>query len=169
VLGAKGVGEIYRTDATSYLEVPAGYLPDGLAKVVGPLERFLPWLFGEGGVKIGPIPKGTPVNILSNLELRLDEANKVQNIEQDVKLVSLLLKIKKDLKELGVNASDADAIKVFANLKDPLLALSKCADFEVNRGHYFGSDRVPSIGGVPAPQGLSNADKEALIAFLKTF
>ena len=167
-LGNKGVGEIYRTDATSYLEVPAGYLPNGLAKLIGPLERYLPWLFGDGGVKIGPIPKGTPVNILSNLELRLDEANKIQNLEQDAKLVSLLLKIKSDLKALGANASDADAIKVFANLKGPLLSLSKCADFEVNRGHYFGSDRVPSIGGVPAPDGLGNADKEALIAFLKT-
>ena len=37
-----------------------------------------------------------------------------------------------------------------------LLDLSKCPDLIVNRGHYFGSN-------------LPDADKEALIAFLKTF
>jgi hypothetical protein len=44
-----------------------------------------------------------------------------------------------------------------------LLALSKCKDFVVNRGHYFGTDlskREP---------GLSDEDKRALIEFLKTF
>ena len=29
--------------------------------------------------------------------------------------------------------------KVFANLVEPLLELSKCPDFVVNRGHYFGT------------------------------
>ena len=38
----------------------------------------------------------------------------------------------------------------------PLFALSKCPDYVVNRGHYFGSN-------------LGDADKKALIAFLKTF
>jgi len=44
-----------------------------------------------------------------------------------------------------------------------LLALNKCPDFEVNRGHYFGTGLVP---GEPA---LSDDDKRALIEFLKTF
>jgi hypothetical protein len=44
----------------------------------------------------------------------------------------------------------------FANLAEPLYALSKCPDYIVNRGHYFGTQ-------------LSDADKNALIAFLKTF
>jgi hypothetical protein len=44
-----------------------------------------------------------------------------------------------------------------------LLALNKCPDFEVNRGHYFGTGRTP---GEP---GLSDSDKLALIEFLKTF
>ena len=39
---------------------------------------------------------------------------------------------------------------------DELLGLSKCPDLIVNRGHYFGRD-------------LSDADKRALIGFLKTF
>jgi hypothetical protein len=51
---------------------------------------------------------------------------------------------------------------VFKNLVGRLLALSKCPDFEVNRGHYFGTGKV---AGEPA---LSDADKKALIEFLKT-
>ena len=46
--------------------------------------------------------------------------------------------------------------EVFGNLIDPLLELSKCPDYVVNRGHYFGAD-------------LSDDDKWALIEFLKTF
>jgi hypothetical protein len=44
-----------------------------------------------------------------------------------------------------------------------MLALSKCPDFVVNRGHYFGTDRFKE------EPGLSDADKKALIEFLKTF
>jgi hypothetical protein len=44
-----------------------------------------------------------------------------------------------------------------------LLEFSKCPDFVVNRGHYFGTGYV---AGEPA---LSDADKHALIEFLKTF
>jgi hypothetical protein len=44
-----------------------------------------------------------------------------------------------------------------------MLALSKCPDFVVNRGHYFGTAMFPE------ETPLSDADKTALIAFLKTF
>ncbi len=53
-------------------------------------------------------------------------------------------------------ASDDEARRVFANVGEQLFALSKCPDYVVNRGHYFGTQ-------------LSDADKQALIAFLKTF
>ena len=52
---------------------------------------------------------------------------------------------------------------MFANLAGPMLELSKCPDFVVNRGHYFGTDRFKE------EPGLSDADKRALIEFLKTF
>ena len=54
-------------------------------------------------------------------------------------------------------------MQVFANLADPLLKLSKCPDFVVNRGHYFGTDAFKE------EPGLSDQDKRALIEFLKTF
>jgi hypothetical protein len=47
-----------------------------------------------------------------------------------------------------------------------LLEVSKCRDFIVNKGHYFGTDFLPADEGEP---GLPDADKHALIAFLKTF
>ena len=55
---------------------------------------------------------------------------------------------------------------VFAPLVPDLLKASKCADFVVNKGHYFGTDYLPASEGEP---GLSDADKHALIAFLKMF
>ena len=45
---------------------------------------------------------------------------------------------------------------------DPLLELSTCPDFVVNRGHYFGTDAFAE------EPGLSDDDKRALIEFLKT-
>ena len=82
---------------------------------------------------------------------------------QAKKVLDLVLKIKHDLKALPKGASDEEARKVFANLRGPLLELNKCPDFVVNRGHYFGTSLFK---GEP---GLSDADKLALIAFLKTF
>jgi hypothetical protein len=84
-------------------------------------------------------------------------------LQHDRKIVELLIKLTHDLKEIPPGASDNDARSVFANLAGPMLELSKCPDFVVNRGHYFGTDR-----GTAGP-GLSDADKLALIEFLKTF
>ena len=39
------------------------------------------------------------------------------------------------------DASDEEARQTFANLVEPMLELSKCPDFVVNRGHYFGTDQ----------------------------
>jgi hypothetical protein len=41
--------------------------------------------------------------------------------------------------------------------------LSKCPDYIVNRGHYFGTSFFQE------EPGLSDAEKNALIEFLKTF
>ena len=47
-----------------------------------------------------------------------------------------------------------------------MLALSKCPDFVVNRGHYFGTG-IES--GRTRARRSSDDDKRALIEFLKTF
>jgi hypothetical protein len=158
---------IARTTVTSYLRVPRGYLPDALQDLLGPLEKLFPFLLHNDEVEIGPIPKGTPVNLLANLDLLGEETDPAKKVQRDAQVLDLLLNIKRDLKALPANASDAEAAKVFTNpnhdLANKLLALSKCPDFIVNRGHYFGTSY---FGEEP---GLSDPDKLALIEFLKTF
>ncbi len=109
------------------------------------------------------IPKGTPVGLLANLNPLPESKDPALRLEHDKKLLDLVIKIATDLHNLPPGATDDDAKKVLSNLVDPLLELSKCPDFIVNRGHYFGTDKFT---GEP---GLSEADKQALIAFLKTF
>ncbi len=155
ILGDKVPGYIYRTTATSYIKVPAGYLPSGLEKLLGwgnLFHQLFPWLVSEGMVKIGPIPKGTPVNLLANLNLEADR----------LRLTKLLLKASKDLKKVE-GGGDEEAAKVFQNLVPDLLELSKCPDFVVNKGHYFGTDFFKE------EPGLSDDDKWALVEYLKTF
>jgi hypothetical protein len=164
VLGDKIPGVIDRTTARSYLWAPAGYLPDFLSPLRGLLNRWLPWIFTAGGdIQIGPIPAGTPVDLIANLNLLPETSDIADRAAHDAKVVDLLVKVKSDLESLPANASDDDARKVFASLADPLLDLSKCPDFVVNRGHYFGTDRFAE------EPGLNDREKRDLIEFLKTF
>jgi len=151
--GKEAPGIIDVTTERSYLRVPAGYLPDFLQPLVGVLHRWLPWLFGEGGIEIGPIPKGTPVNLISNMDL-----------DKKGQMLPVLIKVKKALKAIPPGASDEEAIKVFRerDLVDTMLEVNKCPDFVVNRGHYFGTSYFKE------EPGLSDDDKWALIEFLKT-
>ncbi|MGH7340470.1 MAG: hypothetical protein ACREKH_08275, partial [Candidatus Rokuibacteriota bacterium] len=161
VLGDKVPGLIDRTTARSYLRVAAGYLPEFLRPLLDPLHRYAPWIVGEGGVEIGPIPAGTPINLLANLDLVPD--GRGDTLEHKKKLLKLLLDIKHALKSLPSGASDDEARRAFAPLVPEMLSLSKCPDFVVNRGHYFGTSLFKEE---PA---LSDENKRALIEFVKTF
>ncbi|MDT5281201.1 MAG: hypothetical protein QOJ20_2396, partial [Mycobacterium sp.] len=156
VLGSRIPGLIDRTTATSYLRIPAGYLPDFVRKSEPVARLIVPALFeGQGGIEIGPIPKGTPVNLIANLN-PLPEGDVQDRLAHDAKVIELLVRLISDLKQLPPRASDEQARAVFANAARPLYELSRCPDYVVNRGHYFGTK-------------LSDADKRALVAFLKTF
>jgi len=163
VLGDKIPGVIDRTTTRSYLRIPGGYLPDYLKPLLGPGERLLPSVFGDGGIEIGPIPAGTPVDLLANFDLLGEPASTTEEIRRQEKVLNVLLKLKHDLEALPNNATDDDARKVFANAVTPLLELNKCPDFIVNRGHYFGTNYFAE------EPGLSDDDKRALIEYLKTF
>jgi hypothetical protein len=149
-------GVIDVTTETSYLRVPTGYLPDLLKPLVAFKYRWMQPFFGEGGLEIGPIPKGTPVTLVSGMDL--DPSN-------HLKLLPVLLELTKALKAIPRGASDEEAIAVFKDrdIVNTLLAVNKCPDFVVNRGHYFGTDYF-----LEEP-GLSDAEKHDLIAFLETF
>ena len=177
VLGDKLPGTIDRTTQRSEIVIPAGYAPKALQGLRGRLHRWLPWLVGDGDdITIGPIPKGVPVGLLANLKLRAESTDPAAIATHVRDTGEMLLKLKLDLAGAPANASDEDLRARFANLKAPMLRLSKCPDFVVNRGHYFGTAQFNQQEGLSADEKafgrvpeLSDADKRALIEFLKTF
>jgi hypothetical protein len=113
---------------------------------------MLPWLFDGNGVRIGPIPAGVPINLLSNIDLDHD------GLLDRFGLLKVLWQVKKDVQALPDSPSVEQLRVAFA----PLIEESTCPDYVVNRGHYFGTDFTRG------DHGLSDAQKLALIEFLKT-
>jgi hypothetical protein len=177
LLGTKVPGVIDRTQERSELSIPAGYVPDAVVPLQGALHRWFPWLVDSGGdITIGPIPKNVPVGLLANVMLLSESNDLSQKAEHAAKIVDLLVKLKHDLATASASATDEELLVHFANLKDPMLELSKCPDLVVNRGHYFGTAQFNDQDGLSADETafgqepvLSDDDKRALIAFLKTF
>lgn len=158
-----GVGLIDRTTTRSYLKAPVGYLPDEFRQLRSVLHRLFPALLTAGGsIEIGPIPAGTPVGLLSNLQLLAETDDPVERAAHTEKMVKLLITLKHDLEALGPNPTDDQAREVFKNLSDQMLSLSKCPDFVVNKGHYFGTSFFAE------EPGLNDEQKKDLIEFLKT-
>ena len=177
LLGDRIPGTIDRTTERSNVTIPAGYVPEAMQPLQGKLHRLLPWLVNAGGdVVLGPIPKGVPVGLLSNMKLRAESDDLSDKAAQVRGVGDFLIRLKADLLTAPADATDEQLREKFANLKGPMLQLSKCPDFVVNRGHYFGtaqfnrqdelSDDEKAFGREPE---LSDDDKHALIAFLKTF
>lgn len=148
-------GWIDRTPNQTFLTAYSGFLPRIYRRLSGVIRHFHPNVVNEqGDIQIGPIPTDTPINLISNIDL-----------SKEKQVVGVLWEIKKDLDKLPANATDEQARAAFRPLLPKLLAVSKCNDFVVNKGHYFGTDYLPASEGEP---GLSDADKRALIEFLKT-
>jgi hypothetical protein len=177
VLGAKVPGTIDRTTERSNVTIPIGFVPEAMRPLQGTLHRWVPWLVGAGeDITLGPIPQGIPVALLSNLKLRAESDDLGDKAAYVGRIGEFLVKLKGDLATAPAGASDADLRQHFANLKGPMMELSKCKDFVVNRGHYFGTaefNRQDGLSGDEKAFGtepeLSDQDKRALIAFLKTF
>ena len=143
----KRPGSIYRTTQTSWLYVERSYLPK---LAFNALKKSLGLPKTATVIRLGPIPKGTPVNLLANidLDLTLDPIKLLDFGSAAVKLNAALREI--DAQKLNDDAAAA-RLKELAPL---LLKLSKCPDLVTDHGHLFGT-------------GLPDADKRALIAFLK--
>ena len=153
-----GVGIIDRITVDSYLEVSEGYIPDYLRPFVNVGRRLFPFIGGSAySVKLGPFPKGMPVGLITNIDMMGYELAPAERDEHQKKVLNLLRRTKQELK------STKDLGAVLGNLVDDMLAVSKCKDFVVNKGHYFGTSQFTE------EPGLSDADKRALIAYLKTF
>jgi hypothetical protein len=132
---------IWRTTRECSLQIKAAALPE-------PLRTLLkPSLDSDGYFRIGMIPRGTPINLLANIDPDTDPKQ----------LVEVCLKIKKALAEIKLKNLDAAAAAevLKTDVAPALFKISKCPDLIEDRGHYFGT-------------GLPDADKLALIEFLKT-
>ena len=164
---------IARTTATSFLRVPKGYLPELAQKLIGPLETLFPFLLHDGEIEIGPIPSGTPVNLIANIDVLGDGLSGAAKLKHDADVAALLLDIKSALKAVPTSAPDRDdqARKIFLerDLVNKLMAFSKCPDYIVNRGHYFGTSYFQNPDGSQDEPALTDQQKLALIEFLKTF
>ena len=135
-------GPIYRTTRESELVVRAAFLPE-------PLRRLLADEMKDGALRIGPIPEGTPVALLADL----DTTPSIGNAKTFAKILVDLHRSLKTIDDEGLGPDAArDELK---KLVPALRSLSTCLDYRVDRGHAFGSK-------------LPDADKEALIQFLKT-
>jgi hypothetical protein len=159
LLGDKVPGRMDRTTVPSYLRVSRGYLPEFIQRL--PSDMLIPKFFSPDGVEIGPIPTGTPIGLLANLNLLFEDPNPGRLdtdsfVKHQQNVATLLRRLVRDLAELPANFTEEQAREKFRNLVDPLLEVSKCPDFIVNRGHSFGTM-------------LQDEDKRALIEFLKTF
>ena len=131
----KGRGSIWRTSQRCSLHIRKEYVPWAL--------RFR--CDGHGYLNVGPIPAGTPINLIANLEPSFWD------------MLTLVPRIKASLDRIHDEKLDDEAAKkVFANLVPDLIKANKCPDFIEDKGHYFGTD-------------LTDNDKRALIEFLKTF
>ncbi|HEY4263923.1 MAG TPA: hypothetical protein VGM72_01280 [Micropepsaceae bacterium] len=168
VLGDKLPGVIDRTTERSYVYIPVGYLPDALRPLAGSFAQ-------AGSIPIGPIPAGTPVGLLANTKLRPEDGdNPAEHAANLLKLTAALVSNAPTIATANQIGDDALRQKL-ASVRAPFLALSKCPDFVVNRGHYFGTAAFNEQEGLSADEkafgtepALSDDDKRALIAFLKT-
>ena len=135
-----GAASIARTTAESYIQIPALTVP-------GPLQS----LAKDGYLRIGPIPAGTPIDLLANADF--DPSDQGLAAER----AKLAAEVQADLLQIRVRHLNAEeSRRLLTTLAPALLRISKSPDFVLDRGHYFGSK-------------LSDADKQALIEFVKTF
>jgi hypothetical protein len=152
------VGVIDRITVDSYLEVPKSYISAPLRPLISLSRRLFPFIGGQdGSVRIGPFPKGMPIGLITNLDLLGEDLPPAQRDEHRRKLLSL---VRRALRELKRNPDFGTAL---TGLSEDMLAVSKCPDLVVNKGHYFGTDYFKEE---PA---LTDADKRALVALLKRF
>jgi hypothetical protein len=155
ILGDKVPGYIQRTTADSYFRIAWGYLPDLWSRFRDLLHRWFPSIFTRYALELGPIPAGTPVSLLASLPPVAETTALKDETAYFKNIFDLLKGAAKDLEAVRQAPPDKKR-EAFANVVDPLLKLSKCPDYVVNRGHYFGAE-------------LSDDDKRALIEYLKTF
>ena len=163
VLGDKIPGVIDRTtDDELPAAWPAATCRHFLRPLLGPLARAIfPWLFGEGGVADRPDPGGHAGRTSSpTSSLVPDGANAAERAEaRRGRSSSCCVEIKHDLQDAARRRPPTRRREGSSRtLGTRLLELSKCPDFVVNRGHYFGTERLQGGAG-PERRRQARADR----------
>jgi len=172
-------GTIVRTTERSFLNIPKRSIPFELTSLIDglPSDPFARVFDKDGNFTLGPIPKGLPINLTNYQPLPdLDRASAREKAEHTFNFFWLVKEFFENWPGPDESADDATLLTWLAKLREPLLKLSKCPDFVVNRGHYFGTAKFNEMDGLsddekafgPEPP-LSDDDKRALIEFIKTF
>jgi hypothetical protein len=138
---------VHRTSQETSVKVSPAVLP-----TIGAwLARAAGLVNDDGMIEIGPIPKGTPVNLISNMNLDRNDPR-----VSTLGLLSTGLGLGRDLKQIHKKKLNSEQAAALLMERVPeLIERSACPDFIVDRGHDFGKDLPP-------------ADKEALIEYIKT-
>ena len=171
-------GFIVRTDARSYVRIPKRYIAVQLSNLLGQdLGGFFAPAFDQNGdFRVGPIPKDFPIGLFGSFRPLADIKRWHWSAERGMNRLALLRDLFRtnwsDLERKG----DDDGLVWAAEVAEPLVRLSKCPDYVVNRGHYFGTNKFNETDGLSEDEKafgeetpLSYEDKNALIEFLKTF
>jgi hypothetical protein len=103
-----------------------------------------------GDVRVGPIPPGTPVNLLANIN---PEAER----HQLKRALDVTLSTFGEIKSKNVSPGRTQEL-MRERIVPELMAVSKCPDFVMDQGHFFEWFR-----------SMSDEDKRAVIELLKTF
>jgi hypothetical protein len=125
----------------------AGYLSIFLALSLGGLIYYNAGSLGD--VRLGPIPKGTPVNLIANVNSEAGSAALAKAVRTTVAGLAEIESTQADEKKQREIMQD--------KIAPALLEVSKCPDFVMDRGHYFEWFK-----------SMTDEEKDALIELLKT-
>ncbi len=198
VLGAKVHGVIDRTTDVSWLVIAPAFVPDNLRPIRGVLKGFYPGMVYDpddraklmrdfpgypdmppsmkGALVLGPIPKGMPVNLLSNTRLRAESSNPFEGVGKRLAPADGRTPAEERSAHSAAGDPGRCAADPFRRRARAVPGAQQCPDFVVNRGHLFGTAAFNRQDGLSADEKawgtetpLRDEDKTALIAFLKTF
>ena len=105
---------------------------------------------GLGDLRIGPFPKGTPVNLLANLNPEADP-------KKLAKTLHLVISKLGEIESRHLDENEKQRV-MREEIAPALMEVSKCPDFVMDKGHYYEWFKT-----------MTDEDKEALIELLKTF
>jgi hypothetical protein len=133
-----------RRELTRYV----GYASLVLSLALGGLVYFFAGQLGD--IRLGPIPQGTPVSLLANLNPDAKPA-------ELLKAVKLTVGTLAEIESKHLDADQAQAL-LRGKAAPALMEVNKCPDFVMDHGHYYAwFDQ------------MTDDDKDALIELLKTF